>query len=109
MNEILVKCQYLCTYIRVAEPRSLIAPAEGEDGWMDGWNGRRAGGAAVIPCRKLYQRNTSAKAGNTCAVRATCPDGRFLDSRCAVAATARPAGCPAAATVTGKVICQRMN
>lgn len=63
MNEILVKCQYLCTYIRVTGPRSLIAPV---DGRMDGWNGRKAGRrSSCHSVQEIIPTEYKCKAGNT--------------------------------------------
>lgn len=41
--------------------RRRASPSQCASGREDRMEGRQAGGAAVIPCRKLYQRNTSAK------------------------------------------------
>lgn len=76
---------------------------------MDGWNGTKAGRRSS--CRSVQEiipTEYKCKAGNTCAAAPPVQTAVFRLSL-AAAATVRPAGCPAAATVTGKVICQRMN
>lgn len=76
MNEILVKCQYLCTYIRVAGPRSLIAPVEGR---MDGMEGRQAGRQEEQLSFRTgnYTNGIQAQSRKHVCGRATCPDDRF--------------------------------
>lgn len=108
MNEILVKCQYLCTYIRVASLSLSLSLRRGR-GWMDGWmGGRQAGGAAVIPCRKLY-RGIQAQSWKHVCGRRHLSRRPFSDSPGPRPPLCGQLAAPAAATVTGKVICQRMN